>query len=72
MHTHQATPRPDVGAPPPHEVEWRVSCGRRSTRVTSQLWMAARILGAKRLGVMPELCKCVRLDEVKLPGERVA
>lgn len=64
----QAQPRVDLAAPPPHEVEWRVSCGRRTTRVVSQLWMAARIVGAKRLGVMPELCKCVRLDEVKLTG----
>lgn len=72
MHTHQAQPCADVGAPPPHAVEWRVSCGRRVLVVHAQLWMSARAEGAKLLGVMPEACKCVRLDEVKLSGARVA
>lgn len=72
MHTHQAQQRPDIGAPPPNAVEWRVSCGGRSKRVKAQLWMDARREGAKLLGVMPELCACVRLDEKKLPGKAVA
>lgn len=72
MHTHQAQHRPDVGSPPAHAVEWRVSCGRRSTRVTAQLWMTARREGAAKLGVMPEACVCKRLDELKLAGKAVA
>lgn len=71
MHTHQAQPRPDVGAPPPYAVEWEVSCGSRSVPVKDQLWMSARAAGARLLGVMPEACKCVRRDEL-LTGKGVA
>lgn len=58
--------------PPSGPVEWRVSCGRRSVRVRHQLWFSARAEGAAKLGVSPDVCKCVRLDERRLAGKRVA
>lgn len=70
--THGAALRSDVEAPPPYAVEWEVSCGTRSERVSHQLWMSARAEGAARLGVMPEACKCVRVDEMKLTGKGLA
>lgn len=72
MHTHQATPRADVGAPPAHAVEWKVSCGARSKRVVCQLWSEARAKGAALLGVNTDRVRVERLDEKKLPGKAVA
>lgn len=72
MHTHQAEPRPDIGAPPPNAVDWRVSIRGRSVRVRAQLWLDARKEGALLLRALPHFCSCVRLDEKKLPGKAVA
>lgn len=62
----------ELEAPPPFEVEWRVSCGRRSRRVSAQLWIEARRKGALLLGVVPEACTCKRIDEKRLNSKAVA
>lgn len=60
--------REKMERPPAEPVSWRVFTlvPRREVTVQAQRWFDARLLGALKLGLVPERVSCVRADEVRI------
>lgn len=58
----------EMERPPAVPVSWRVFTlvPRREVTVVEQRWFDARLLGALKLGLVPERVSCVRADEVRI------
>jgi len=60
--------RARMETPPADPVAWRVFTlvPRRQVTVFAQRWFDARLLGALKLGLVPEQCTCVRANEARI------